>query len=425
MKYNKKPLVLVLSFFIFLITHSAIAAQKRVALIIGNGDYQDAPLKNPINDASDMADRLAELGFHVEKLINADSRQMKKAISKFGKKLHEENTVGLFYFAGHGIQVDGSNFLLPVKTHIQSEADVEFEAVNAGRVLSQMSRAGNGLNLVILDACRNNPFARSWRSSTRGLAKMEAPKGSLILYATSPGDVAADGSGRNGLFTEKLLKTLNREGLKVEDVFKQTAIAVSNASGKQQVPYIEGVILGDFYFLPAATNVTLKPHTVVQPVTASDSHAEVVFWQSVEKQDNRRAYEAYLKQWPDGQFAALARLKLDTATKKSSGLKNGSSRHKFDEQFFEGKRMTGGTPLGAHITIDIKPDYVVKGEVVGNLKQFKDTGKWYVDQDYYICMKFKRINRGGLICRYPEEKGGKTLLYARDGDPNKPVWELK
>lgn len=418
------------------------AAPHRVALVIGNAKYQDAPLANPANDASDMAKRLDELGFKVEKLINVNARQMKKAISKFGKTLKDENTVGLFYFAGHGLQVDGVNYLLPLGAVIESEADVEYEAVNTGRVLSQMSQAGNNLNMVILDACRNNPYARSWRSTTRGLARMEAPTGSLILYATSPGNVASDGSGRNGLFTEKLLASLDTSGLKVEEVFKKTAIAVSGASKKKQVPYIEGVILGDFYFVPPEA----KRPEPVSPATSStrqgivqqpavNNQAEVVFWQSVEKANDKTGFEAYLEQWPKGQFAALAQLRLKKIQSQQVAVVNVKPKkilvrpqqvtNAIDEQYFVGKKISGKTAKGGNVTIRILADNKVKLEVGSSFRGFKETGKWYIDAGQYICMDFSRFNGGNTVCRYPETYRGKMMLYARDEDPNKPVWNIR
>jgi TolB protein len=227
-----------------------VHASSRVALVIGNSDYQVKPLANPVNDASDITVKLQQQGFEVEKLIDANVREMKEAIARFGQKLEQQGAVGLFYYAGHGVQVNNRNYLIPLNANIQSEADIEFEAIDTGRVLGQMKQAGNDLNLVILDACRDNPYASQFRSTaTRGLARMNAPAGSLILYATSPGDVARDGSNRNGLFTSHLLKAMGQPGLKVEEVFKQTAIGVSRVTGKKQVPWLEGVILGDFYFV--------------------------------------------------------------------------------------------------------------------------------------------------------------------------------
>ena len=208
------------------------ATERRIALIIGNSNYTDAPLRNPVNDAVDMAAALKKLDFKAILKTNADQRTMKMSIRSFGKQL-SKGGIGLFYFADHGIQYNGRNYLIPVRAEVQSEADVEFEAVDAGRVLAQMERAGNNLNIIILDACRNNPFARSFRSSQRGLAKMDAPTGSILAYSTAPGSVAADGTGRNGLYTQYLLKHISSSGNRLEDVFKQVRIDVMRNTGKK------------------------------------------------------------------------------------------------------------------------------------------------------------------------------------------------
>lgn len=335
---KKNKIYFLLLCLLVLVTQTTLAAQKRLALVIGNSDYKDAPLKNPANDATDMAAKLSKLGFKVDKLINVDNRQMTRAIQRFGKSLQDKNTVGLFYFAGHGIQVDGVNYLLPLKTNIESEADIQFEAVNAARVLQQMELSENNLNLVILDACRNNPFARSFRSASRGLAKMEAPSGSMILYATSPGNVASDGEGRNGLFTDKLLKMMDKKGLKIEEVFKQTAIRVSESSGKKQYPYIEGFILGDFYFIESATIETDAVKAIHSTSDIADNQ-ETVFWESVEASPSKEMYEAYLKEFPNGKFASLANIKISkyqSVTKHSKFSNRVSSPWIFPES---GKRL--------------------------------------------------------------------------------------
>jgi len=224
---------------------STVFAEKRVALVIGNATYKIAPLKNPVNDASSISSALSQLGFEVTTKLNANKRTMKQAISKFGKALAQPNTVGLFYFAGHGIQVKNRNYLIPINSTIEGEADVEFEGIDAGRILGQMESAGNNLNLVILDACRDNPFGGSFRSAKRGLARVNVPKGSMILYAASPGERAADGTGKNGVFTQNLLSKLKQPGLTVDQVFKQTASAVYSDTGKAQLPYREGSIIGE------------------------------------------------------------------------------------------------------------------------------------------------------------------------------------
>jgi uncharacterized caspase-like protein len=222
------------------------ASERRVALVIGNAAYRTAPLKNPVNDATDMAATLKQLGFDVTLKLNARLKDMDQAVRDFGVKLRQGG-VGLFFFAGHGIQVAGENYLVPVDAEIQSETDVRYGCLNAGLVLGKMEDAGNQLNVVILDACRNNPFGRGFRSAERGLAKMDAPTGSLIAYATAPGSVAADGERRNGVYTENLLKNLKTPGFSITDVFMQTRMGVLSATGKKQVPWETSSLTGYFY----------------------------------------------------------------------------------------------------------------------------------------------------------------------------------
>jgi hypothetical protein len=237
------------------------AQEKRTALVIGNSDYTDAPLRNPVNDATDMAETLKKLGFSVTLKTNANQRTMEEAIRDFGRSLRSGG-VGLFYFAGHGLQVHGRNYLIPISSNIETESEAKYEAVDAGRVLGQMEDAGNDLNIIILDACRNNPFARSFRSAERGLAKMDAPTGSILAYSTAPGSVAADGVGRNGLYTEKLLKFITSPGIKIEDVFKNVRIEVASSTGKQQIPWESSSLMGDFYFNPKRGIAVVQPSSV-------------------------------------------------------------------------------------------------------------------------------------------------------------------
>ncbi len=226
---------------------SGLARQGRTELVIGNSKYMTSPLKNPANDSIDMASALNEARFDVTLKVNATQREMEDAIKAFGKKLRTGG-IGLFYFAGHGIQINGRNYLLPVDAKIESESDVKYEAVNAGLVLGKMEDAGNDLNIVIFDACRDNRCARGFRSAEEGLAKIDSPTGSLIAYATAPGSIAADGKGRNGLYTQYLLKYINQPGLKVEDVFKKVRLAVAGTTSKRQIPWESSSLIGDFYF---------------------------------------------------------------------------------------------------------------------------------------------------------------------------------
>ena len=297
-----------LSLLFLFVSHLHAGVTEKYALVIGNSKYADSPLNNPVNDAVDMSAKLTQRAFNVTTLLDANKRQMKTAITSFTRKL-KEGSVGLFYYAGHGLEVKGDNYLIPISADIQSEADIEYEGINAGRILSNMGNADNSLNLVILDACRNNPFARSFRSSTRGLAKMTAPTGSMLMYATKPGDVAADGEGRNGIFTQHLLESLDKPGLTAEQVFKKTAAGVYRSTNKKQSPYIEGVMFGDFYFLPDSSVESAMP----EPANvSSDSliQVELAFWQSAEKLGTSEGYTNYLEKYPNGSFASLARQKI-------------------------------------------------------------------------------------------------------------------
>jgi len=243
---TKKFLIFCLLFA--LIDTAVLHASNRTALVIGNSNYTSSPLKNPINDAKDIATILHKNGFSVSLLLNATRKDFKKAVKAFGIELRRKKGVGLFYFAGHGMQIEGHNYLVPVNADIESESDIEFESVDAGQVLGKMADAKNSLNIIILDACRNNPYARSFRSSNRGLARVVAPSGSIVAYATAPGSVAADGEGRNSIYTEYLLKNIVEPGLKIEDIFKNVRIAVATLTHNKQIPWESSSLMGEFYF---------------------------------------------------------------------------------------------------------------------------------------------------------------------------------
>jgi hypothetical protein len=219
------------------------------ALVIGNSAYRQlSPLQNPANDARDMAAALQRLGFAVDLRVDANQREMKQAIRDLGENLRGTRAVGVFYFAGHGVQVNGRNYLVPLGTEVRSSADVDIETVPADEVLARMEEARNRVNLIILDACRNNPFPSGVRSSARGLSVMNAPAGSLLAYATAPGSVAEDGSGRNGVYTRELLRNIEVPGLRIEDVFQRTRLAVRRETSARQVPW-ESSSLTEVLFL--------------------------------------------------------------------------------------------------------------------------------------------------------------------------------
>ncbi len=236
-------------FYIALLSVSILAQEKRLALIIGNSAYEHGGvLKNPVNDAYAMKLALLDIGFEVSEYYNLDQGDMKKAIDDFGIKLRSFD-VGLFFYAGHGIQANGYNYLIPVDANLMSERHVEYDCVQADRVLANLDASNAKVKVVILDACRNNPFERSWTRSAsgKGLAFMNAPKGTLIAYATAPGSTASDGEGMNGLYTEALLKYIKKEDITVLQVFQNVRNLVSQSTGNRQIPWESTSLTGDFY----------------------------------------------------------------------------------------------------------------------------------------------------------------------------------
>jgi hypothetical protein len=248
-----------------ILSASPAAAEKRVALVIGNSAYKNVtPLDNPARDAQLMAETLSSIGFtlvggHAQ--LDLDKSAMDNAVQEFGRQVVGAD-VALFYYAGHGVQVAGSNYLVPVGANPTREADVDFQMVDANLVLRQMQGSGTRLNLVILDACRNNPFgSRGLRGSDGGLAQMRAPDGTLISYATQPGNVAQDGSDGHSPYTKALAATLKQPGLDIFQTFNQVGLAVKRATGGTQQPWVSSSpIDGTFYFVPPSAQIaTAQP----------------------------------------------------------------------------------------------------------------------------------------------------------------------
>lgn len=256
-------------------------SEKRIALVIGNGNYDlSMPLANPENDARSMAEVLQKVGFIVFKYENLKQSEMKKTISEFGAKL-KGNDVGLFYYAGHGIQAKGFNYLIPVDAQLKSEEEVDFYCVRADMILASMETSGTKVNIIILDACRNNPFERSWtRSATgRGLAFMSAPSGTLIAYATAPGSVASDGNGKNGLYTSAILESIQIPNITIEELFKNVRNIVAQKSQKQQMPWESTSLTGNFYFFADSprnlpVNEPIQKVIVSPPIESTNIEAE-------------------------------------------------------------------------------------------------------------------------------------------------------
>jgi uncharacterized caspase-like protein len=213
-----------------------VLAETRVALVIGNANYAEGPLANPGNDAALIARTLRSVGFEVSTVTDGGLEVMKRAILDFGRRLAGADTVGLFYYAGHGVQLEGENYLIPVGVEINAVEEVPLAAVSLTNLLKTMARSESRLNIVILDACRDNPFPAASRSLARGLAPTSAPSGTLIAYATAPGEVALDGAGPNSPYTAALAAEVPLEGSPIEDVFRRTRRKVLEVTAKRQTP---------------------------------------------------------------------------------------------------------------------------------------------------------------------------------------------
>jgi len=285
---------------------SASNSPPRTALVIGNARYEGAPLVNTINDATGMRSALEHVGFRVVEINDASLAQMNEAVRHFGDEL-AQGGIGLFYFAGHGVQVNGRNYLVPVGADIAREDEVAYKSMDAEQVLAKMQSAHNPVNIVILDACRNNPFAGASRSlGGRGLAIMEAPVGAIIAFSTQPGAEASDGSGKNGLYTQYLLKFLVEPGLKVEDVFKRVRASVRTDSNGRQIPWESTSLEGDFYFQPGAIHESER----IGPTPNDPGALELAFWEAIQGSQNPSAYAVYLERYPNGRFAGIARSRV-------------------------------------------------------------------------------------------------------------------
>jgi len=292
-----------------LVSHGA-QAEERVALVIGNSSYKNIPaLANPNRDAALMESTLRQVGFDVVTAIDADRRTMGRAIRNFGKALRSagKDAVGLIYFAGHGIQARGGNYLIPIGATIEDLADLEIEALSASDILAQLESAGNRLNLVILDACRNNPLKGDMRSMGRGLARIKAASGTLVAFAAAPGQVASDGALGNSPYTAALAKAMVKPGLTVEQMFKQVRVSVEDETGGQQTPWEESSLRGEFYFTPAVQTTATQSPAAQTKQPSNGNSVELVFWNTIKDSQDPALFNDYLKQYPNGLFAGLAR----------------------------------------------------------------------------------------------------------------------
>jgi len=294
-----------------LLTVSAYAQQKeqRVALVIGNSAYKQGPLRNPVNDARDMAARLRSLGFTVIERSNLGIRQIGSTLREFRAKL-TPGSVALVFYAGHGVQIKGENYLPAVDAEISGEEDVPNQSLAVRQIMDVLGDAKTRLNLVFLDACRDNPYARTFRTASRGLSKENAPSGTLISFATRPGSLAADGMGKNGLYTGALLLAMNDANRPIEQILKTVVTSVKAGSTNQQEPWMEGSIQGEFCF----GDCTRVVQSVVPEMSAAQ--LEEKFWDDAKAAGNKEGFEGYLESYPKGRYVSLARANINRLSKQ-------------------------------------------------------------------------------------------------------------
>ena len=281
-------------------------AENRLALVIGNSAYNSNALANPVNDAKLMSATLSKLGFIVTTVLDADQKTMKRAMIDFSHKLREQDGVGLFYYAGHGVQVQGENYLVPIDAKIDNENDVPIETIAANEFLRTMESTKSRVNIIILDACRNDPFAHGTRALSRGLAIVQAPSGSIVAYSTSPGEVALDGVGANSPYAVSLAKAMQMKGVKIEDVFKITRNGVADLTQKKQKPWENTSLSGDFYFVEGAPDA--GGSTVNSP--PDPRLADLQAYDDVKDSTDVAALEAFIAAHPDSNFADVVKGKL-------------------------------------------------------------------------------------------------------------------
>ncbi|MEO8442038.1 MAG: caspase family protein, partial [Betaproteobacteria bacterium] len=273
----------------------------RFALVFGNGKYPTVPLKNAPNDAKAIADQLKRMGFDVTIKLDATRSEMVETIRAFGSTLQKQKGVGLFYFAGHGAQLAWRNYLIPVDAQIKNAAEIDAQAVDMDMLLESMTRAKNPMNLIILDACRDNPFGGDVQMQQKGLSQVDAPPGTLLAYATAPGNTAADGLGANGLYTENVLKEMQAPAAKLEDIFKRVRLNVRLQSKGQQIPWESTSLEQDFYFRPPKD---LKNLSLTE--TEQQFQDEFAVWEGIQDSTEPAPLEDYLRRYPSGKFSEFA-----------------------------------------------------------------------------------------------------------------------
>lgn len=318
---------------------STLNAIPRLALVIGNAKYKDAPLKNPINDAQSIASVLQGLGFKVTTQLDTSRTTLIGAIEKFSSELGKSKGVGMFYYAGHGAQLGWRNYLIPVDAEIDKLEDMKTKAVDLSSLLGGISKASNPMNVIILDACRDNPFGTRVPTEQKGLSQFDAPPGSLIAYATAPGNTAADGNGSNGLFTENLLREIRIPDAKIEDVLKRVRLGVRRTSLGAQIPWETTSLEEDFYFLPPASIKKKSEAELNRQYTEQKTE-----WDRIKNSKNVDDFYAFLNKYPSGFITEQATYQIEQLQRAKITLQAG--KNAVAQQYGEKRFRVGDTFIG-------------------------------------------------------------------------------
>lgn len=373
--------------------------EPRIALVIGNASYPTSPLINTKNDAKAISEALKKLGFEVSTLTDQRRSETLRAVRSFSEKLKANNAIGLFYFAGHGMQFRGKNFVIPVDAYIRSQDEVDEQGVDVQFIVDRMGSAGSSSLILILDACRNNPFLQPGARDVSGLAAIDGPPGTLIAFSAAPGKTALDGDGENSPYTKRLVEVLSTPGIPIEEVFKRVRVGVLSDTDKQQVPWENTALTRDFYFRPSISNANVSPEKSVLAPLSEDVH-----WAEIKNSRSIYDYVSYYQKFPNsgrtkeivGRVNVLLELnKLPTVLESELPIFAANSGYIGAESKPVNKYMAEyfglGSPRGILIT-NVKSDSVaektgllagdivlkVNGQDVPQFASFVEVRNWFI-----------------------------------------------
>lgn len=323
----------------------------RIALVIGNSAYANSPLLNPVNDAKAMSKTLSDLGFEVIVILDANKAQMKKAINQMSDELKGKEGVGLLYYAGHGVQMDERNYMIPVDAKINLADDIQTQTLELNTVLDGLKKAGSRMNIIVLDACRNNPFdaVASGRAlklkssdpavSRKGLAPMDVPSGTFLAYATAPGNIAEDGNAKSkhGLYTQFLLQEIKNPQSRIEDVFKRVRFKVRQKSDGRQIPWESTSLEDDFVF---SDGRPAKHPKIDQDTLEAEFNNEKSLWDRIKNSNKADDFYAFIQEYPNGTIAEAAQAKIAVLS-KANIIVQGAGADGKDKFYFEGRLRVG------------------------------------------------------------------------------------